>query len=110
MSMQERFSFEAQTLLPGLSFPVIRSVIHQRAQEFDLPVVIDSDDEVQIETTYGNYSLQRRDEYSLARIGSPRADWLYVLKESLSDTIEHLAPEIAAEICWSDAQESARPC
>ncbi|WP_417818432.1 siderophore-interacting protein [Tritonibacter scottomollicae] len=107
MSMQERFSFEAQTLLPGLSFPAIRSVIQQRAQEFDLPVVIDSDDEVQIETTYGNYSLQRRDEYSVARIGAPRADWLYVLKESLSDTLEHLAPEIAAEICWSDAQESA---
>jgi len=107
MSLQERFSFKAQTQLPGLAFAAIRQVILQRAADHDLPVVIDSKQEIQIETAYGNYSFLRTDADTSAEIGAPRADWLHVLKESLSETIQDLAPDIAAAILWSDAQDGA---
>ncbi|OIQ28938.1 MAG: NADPH-dependent ferric siderophore reductase [Alphaproteobacteria bacterium MedPE-SWcel] len=107
MSMQDRFSFDTQSRLPGLSFDTVRTTVLSTAKEHDLPVVINTDREIQIETDYGNYSFLRQGTESSVQVGSTRADWLYVLKESLGDTIAHLSPDTASKIMWSDAQESA---
>ena len=107
MSFQDQFTFEAQTPLPGLPFATVQTEILARAAQFDLPVITNTDQETQIATDYGNYSFLLRDGVAHVQVGSSRADWLYVLKESLSDTIAELAPEVGAAMTWSDAQEQA---
>ncbi|TNJ47482.1 siderophore-interacting protein [Phaeobacter sp. B1627] len=107
MSMQDRFSFDTQSRLPGLPFATVRTTILSMAKEHDLPLITNTDQEIQIETAYGNYSFVRQGADSSVLVGSTRADWLYVLKESLSDTIAHLSPDTASKILWSDAGDSA---
>jgi NADPH-dependent ferric siderophore reductase len=107
MSLLDHFDFHAQTALPGLPFDALHADIRNRAREHDLPVVVDTAEEIQIETVYGNYSFQRQATETIAVIGASRADWLFTLKDSLSDTIAQLVPDVAAAIRWSDAQEQA---
>lgn len=107
MSMIDRFTFAAQTPLPGLPFATIHPVIRARAAEHDLPILRDEAGEICIETAYGTYAFVQETDQTRVEIGSGRADWLYVLKESLSDTIAELSPAVAAAIRWSDAAASA---
>ncbi len=107
MSMIDRFTFAAQTPLPGLPFATIQPVIRARAADHDLPILRDEEGEICIETAYGTYAFVQEAAQTRVEIGSGRADWLYVLKESLSDTIAELSPAVAAAIRWSDAAASA---
>ncbi|WP_420004967.1 siderophore-interacting protein [Arenibacterium sp. LLYu02] len=107
MSMIDRFTFAAQTPLPDLPFATIHPVIRARATEHDLPILRDDAGEICIETAYGTYAFVQEAAQTRVEIGSGRADWLYVLKESLSDTIAELSPAVAAAIRWSDAAASA---
>lgn len=107
MSMIDRFTFAAQTPLPGLPFATIQPLIRARAAEHDLPILRDEAGEICIETAYGTYAFVQEETQTRVEIGSGRADWLYVLKESLSDTIAELSPAVAAAIRWSDAAASA---
>ncbi|MCK5500282.1 MAG: siderophore-interacting protein, partial [Tritonibacter mobilis] len=87
MSIQGQFPFAAHTLLPNISYPTLRNAIQHRAKEFNLPLVHDSETEIQLKTAYGTYRFWQGDEAPIAEIGSSRSDWLYVLKESLQDII-----------------------
>ena len=62
MSIQEQFPFAAHTLLPNISYPTLRNAIQHRAKEFDLPLVQDSETEIQLKTAYGTYRFWQGDE------------------------------------------------
>lgn len=97
----------AETLLPGLEFAATRQHFVTQAMEFDLPILIDNNTELRVQTDYGQYGFHATTGGTRAEIRSGRADWLYVLKDALHHTVEHMLPEVADSMHWSDARQQA---
>ncbi|MEP3919341.1 siderophore-interacting protein [Ascidiaceihabitans sp.] len=110
MSVHPSFPLSAETTLPDLNFTATRMVMLHEAEEHGLKVLADTDTCVTVETDFGVFHFEATDQGIRAQVAAAKPDWLYVLKESLVEHIEHSVPEVAKNIRWSDTETvGARP-
>jgi NADPH-dependent ferric siderophore reductase len=93
----------AKARLDGLVYPAIRAVVAHEAEEHDLELAENSDERIVMETEYGHYSFEPNEGGCVVTVQSDRADNLFVLKDSLVESIAHFAPDAAKALAWSDA-------
>lgn len=110
MSRHIDFAHRAETTLPGLDPERLREAMLAEAREHGLEVVHDADGALVILTAYGRYMLASEAGKARAAVDSPRADWLFALKEGLTEKVSTLHSGAALRMRWSDAlSEGSRP-
>lgn len=102
MSIHPSFPLSAETMLPELSFAATRMVMLHEAHEHGLKVLEDTDTCIALETDFGIFHFEATDQGIRAQVAAAKADWLYMLKESLVEHMEHTVPEVARNLRWSD--------
>lgn len=103
MSIHPSFPLSAEATLPDLNFAATRMVMLHEAEEHGLKVLEDTDTCVTVETDFGIFHFEATDQGIRAQVAAAKPDWLYMLKESLVEHMEHTVPEVAKNIRWSDA-------
>lgn len=110
MSRQTDFAHRAETALPGLDLALLRKAMLAEAREHGLQVMQEADGGVAVLTAYGRYTLKSQAGQAHASIESPRADWLFALKEALTEKVSALQTGAVEDMHWSDAlPEGSRP-
>lgn len=97
------FAHSAETALPGLNPAALQELLLAEAREHALDARRDETGALVIANPYGGFRLSAEAGLARARAYSPRADWLFVLKEALTEKVATMHPEAAAAIRWSDA-------
>ncbi|SET22658.1 siderophore-interacting protein [Oceanicella actignis] len=104
------FAHGAETALPGLDLAALRKALLAQAREHGLEVLRDDGASLAIATAYGRCRLIVEAGAARAEVDSPRADWLFALKEALSEHASAIDPAAAQRLRWSDAApEGGRP-
>ncbi|WP_422051040.1 siderophore-interacting protein [Shimia sp.] len=103
MTEQTLFPHVAETSLSGLAFAAVRALLMHEAEEHDLTLSTNTEKMVRMSTEYGDLSFQDIKGGVKAVAMSKRADTLFILKESLVESISHFAPELVETLVWSDA-------
>lgn len=107
---QADFTHRAETALPGLDLAALCAVMRAEAQEHGLKVTESAEGGLVMHTDYGNYLLTPGAPAPFVAVETPRADWLFALKEGLTEKVAALTPETAQKMRWSDAlPEGSRP-
>lgn len=96
--------FIAETPLPGLAFSALRAVLLQQAEAHDMPLLEDSERCIRLGTSIGSYAFLHMGGETRVTVRADRDDWLFALKDGLTETLETIAPETAKIIRWSDAK------
>lgn len=110
MSRHIDFAHRAETALPGLDPARLREAMIAEALEHGLEVMQEANGGVAVLTAYGRYTLVSQAGKAHASIESPRADWLFALKEALTEKVSALHTGAVEEMRWSDAlPEGSRP-
>ncbi|CUH50863.1 siderophore-interacting protein [Shimia marina] len=105
MNEQTKFPFRAETRLIGLAFPAIRALLVHEAQEHGLELPENSDARVMMVSEYGHLTFDALENGVHACVMADQTDKLFILKESLVESIEHFAPQLAESLTWSDAAQ-----
>lgn len=110
LSCNTDVAHRAETALPGLDEEPLRNVLLAEAREHGLEVLSAPDGKLTVQTAYGCYLLGTEAGKLRAAVTSPREDWLFALKEGLTDKVTALMPETASRMRWSDAlPEGSKP-
>lgn len=110
LSRHTDFAHSAETALPGLSPASLQEAMLAEAREHGLEILHHDGGTLAVVTAYGHYRLISDGGSARAAVDSPRADWLFALKEALTEKVSALHPDAAARIRWSDAPpEGSRP-
>lgn len=104
MSIHPNFPLSAETTLPDLNFAAMRMVMLHEAKEHALEVLEDTDTCITLKTDFGIFHFEASKQGIRAEVAAAKLDWLYMLKESLVEHMEHTVPEVAQNIRWSDAE------
>lgn len=103
MSCHSDFTYCAETALAGVDPARLREVMLAQAHEHGLDVVHGPGETLAVETVYGRYRVDLTAGRALASVASARSDWLFALKEGLTETVSALHPDVAENLRWSDA-------
>ncbi|XDA96734.1 siderophore-interacting protein [Sulfitobacter sp. LCG007] len=109
MSQHIEFAHHAETALPGLDPSRLRAAMLANAREHGLDVVERGEDELALLTVYGRCTLATRAGSARVVLDSPRPDWLFVLKDSLTEQVAALYAGGDAALRWSDALPEGSP-
>lgn len=104
MTKISKFPHVAETQLSGLAFAAIRALLLHEADEHDLELPENTETRVTMATEYGHLAFSAIEGGVRATVLSDREDNLFILKESLVDSISHFAPQLIETLSWSDAE------
>ncbi|MEM6440096.1 MAG: siderophore-interacting protein [Pseudomonadota bacterium] len=97
--------FESQADLPGVAFAAMRQIILGQAKASGLEVLEDADGRLTVRTAHGLIGLRPGGEAETAGMVAARDPrWLYVMKGAVVQQMQHLMPEVAASMRWTDAE------
>ncbi|MBO9474209.1 siderophore-interacting protein [Shimia sp. R10_1] len=103
MTDHPTFPYLAQTELAGIAYPAVQALLLHEAEEHDLELSENSDSRVALMTEYGQLIFDAMEGGVVAAVHSQSEENLFILKESLQESISHFAPELADQMSWSDA-------
>ncbi len=105
MTIAQSFDLQSEAEMPDLSFAAMRMAMLHEAEEHELPLLTNSDQEIICGTPFGNLGAAATDTGLCLRVSAARPDWLFMLKESMVEHLLHVIPDAIAGLRWSDAEE-----
>ncbi|MFC3614180.1 siderophore-interacting protein [Lutimaribacter marinistellae] len=104
--MTKTATHHTETRLPHLAFAPLRAILLAEAKEHGLTATDTAADGLRIVTCYGDYVFRTNATGLHARIEAPRADWLFALKDGLTERITELSPDTGRDMRWSGGDEA----
>jgi len=99
------FPFESQADLPGVAFAAMRRVILAQARSSRLEVLEDGAERLTVRTAHGLIGLRPGAASETAgMVAAQDARWLYVMKGAVVQQMQHLMPEVADAMRWTDGE------
>ncbi|MEL6681649.1 MAG: siderophore-interacting protein [Pseudomonadota bacterium] len=105
MTIAPSFDLQSEADLPELSFAAMRMAMLNEAQEHELPLLANSENEVTCGTPFGNIGIHALPEGLKIKVSAARSDWLFMLKESLVEHLAHFVPDAVDKLRWSDGEK-----
>ncbi|MEM9319763.1 MAG: siderophore-interacting protein [Pseudomonadota bacterium] len=103
---QANYPFEATADLPGISFAAMRQMILMQVKSANLTVLEDKEPHLTVETAHGLIGLRAgRATETAGFVGAVDEHWLFIMKSAVASQMEHLMPEVAAKMRWSNGPE-----
>lgn len=100
------YRFEATTDLPGVSFNAMRQMIMMQVRSGGLTVLEDEDRQFTVETAHGLVGLRSGVNAETAGyVGAADEHWLFVMKTAVIAQMQHVMPEVALAMRWSNGPE-----
>ena len=100
------YPFEATADLPGISFAAMRQMILMQVQSASLTVLEDEAQNLTVETAHGLIGLRSGSATETAGfVGAVDEHWLFIMKSAVVSQMEHVMPEVAAQMRWSNGPE-----
>ena len=100
------YRFEATTDLPGVSFNAMRQMIMMQVKSGGLTVLEDEDRQFTVETAHGLVGLRSGVNAETAGyVGAADEHWLFVMKTAVIAQMQHVMPEVALAMRWSNGPE-----
>ncbi|SIT77724.1 NADPH-dependent ferric siderophore reductase, contains FAD-binding and SIP domains [Yoonia rosea] len=98
---------EVYSEFSGLSFNALKGMILHEAQSHGLKVCEDSDANLRIQTTLGEFGIADVKPGKIRlHVASQEPNQLYALRDSVLEHITHYAPDVVKAITWSDADKT----
>lgn len=98
-----QYPFEATADLPGIGFSAMRQMIMLQVKSAGLTVLEDEDQQLTVETAHGLIGLRAGSGSETAGyVGAVDEHWLFIMKNAVVAQMEHLMPEVAAKMRWSN--------
>ncbi|MEL6101845.1 MAG: siderophore-interacting protein [Pseudomonadota bacterium] len=103
---QANYPFEATADLPGVSFAAMRQMILMQAKSAGLTVLVDDAQHLTVETAHGLIGLRSGSASETAGfVGAVDEHWLFIMKSAVVSQMEHVMPELATKMRWSNGPE-----
>ncbi|MEM6462327.1 MAG: siderophore-interacting protein [Pseudomonadota bacterium] len=100
------YPFEATSDLPGIGFGAMRQMIMMQVKSAGLTVLEDEDRHLTVETVHGLIGLRPGSETETAGyVGAVDEHWLFVMKNAVVMQMQHVMPEVANVMRWSNGPE-----
>ncbi|WP_293574942.1 siderophore-interacting protein [Phaeobacter sp.] len=106
MTVHPDFPLSTEATARGLQFSAMRQLLLHEAQEHELPVSENTDSRVVVETPYGLFRIEPQDDGPKIHLCAAKPDWLFMLKDGLIEHLTPFAPEVAANLRWSNTGET----
>ena len=99
--------FEATSDLPSISYGAMRELIMIRVKSSRLKVLQDEERHLTVETAHGLIGLRPgRNTEAAGYVGAVDEHWLFVLKNEVTQLMQRVMPEVAAEMRWSNGPKA----
>lgn len=110
MNASPNFPLHSAAELPALSFTTMRTLMLHEAEEHDLPILTNKDDELVCGSPFGTFGITTSGQGLRLNVNSDQPDRLFALKESLVEHLAYFVPEALENLRWSeDGQTGLRP-
>ncbi|MEM6905031.1 MAG: siderophore-interacting protein [Pseudomonadota bacterium] len=106
-SLPQGFAHGALADLPGVAFAAMRQIILAQAKSSDLKVLEDMEGCLTVETAHGVIGLRPgREAETAGMVAAQDPRWLFVMKNAVISQMQHLMPEVAEAMRWSDGDRA----
>lgn len=103
---QADYPFTATADLPGVSFTAMRQMILLQVKSANLTVLQDEEQHLTVETAHGLIGLRHGGASETAGfVGAVDEHWLFIMKNAVVSQMDHVMPEVAAKMRWSNGPE-----
>lgn len=109
VSQHTDFEYRTETALSGLDPSRLRAAMLAEAREHGLDVIDGGDGGLAVLTVYGRCTLSSKAGKARVVLDSPRRDWLFALKDALSEKVSALYAGGELGLRWSDALPEGSP-
>ncbi|MEM8824189.1 MAG: siderophore-interacting protein [Pseudomonadota bacterium] len=97
------YPHEALADLPGVAFAPMRQIILAQAKASKLSVLEDDPNRLTVQTAHGLIGLRPGAEADTAgMVAAADLRWLFVLKSAVVAQMQHMMPQVAEAMRWSD--------
>lgn len=97
------YPFEATSDLPGINFDAMRQMIMMQVKSAGLTVLEDETHHLTVKTVHGLIGLRPGTKAETAGyVGAIDEHWLFVMKNAVVMQMQHVMPEVAKEMRWSN--------
>lgn len=103
---QVDYPLEATADLSGVSFTAMRQMILMQVKSNGLTILQDEEQHLTVETAHGLIGLRPGSQTETAGfVGAVNEHWLFIMKSAVVSQMEHVMPEVAANMRWSNGPE-----
>lgn len=107
MMTATHYPHDATADLPGVTFAAMRMVILAQAKRGNLQVLEDAEARLTVETAHGLIGLRPGASSETAGfVAATDEHWLFIMKNAVVAQMQHLMPEVAADMRWSSGPEA----
>ncbi|MEM0946304.1 MAG: siderophore-interacting protein [Pseudomonadota bacterium] len=104
--MEPEYTFQSQADLAGVAYSAMRQMILAQAHASGLKVLEDANHRLTVQTAHGLIGLRPGVETETAgMVAAVDERWLFVMKNAVIQQLQHVLPELAASMRWSDGDE-----
>lgn len=106
MTIHEKFPLQAETLLPGQDYAVLRQIILHKENMRNLSLLEDSANQIIFQSSLGLVCFAEVNSQAIVTLHADKPDRLYLLKENLTKRLVALADDLPGKLRWSGNEQA----
>jgi ferric-chelate reductase (NADPH) len=105
-TMSDVPAFTATADFSDISYADMRQMLIAEAREHELPILVDTPEEIHCRTAYGNVGVSVAGADLQLKLSAPSEAWLAVLRDEVVVHLVGSMPALAGRLRWSDAAQA----